>query len=476
MLRARGCAVTTREALREKLRDVSGSFRVVDSLRTGLYAESDGGGCFDVTLGPPATTHAFLDASTGTVFVSPPDNPTARGSLASPLLARAVASALGVGDDGTATAALVALVQAAASTGEDPKAMEATTAAFGGNVRDDKSSSRDSDVPVDTAHGDDASAASARGDPGAVVLPRDARLLAARPLRPLVAGETCAIKSVRRFGSPGEAAAAAAESRASSSGGVATNEDRYVYARVVSATRPVKGAALTRVLLESGPGGETREALSSEVFTFRLVSELGPDETGAGAGGGSGRGGPEPTPTASRDPPQTDAVTPANPGVESASPDGGHRADSGLEDASLGTNPVSSDDLVRAVRDLLTAAGAPPSMAQADLLAANQRLRGELEDVSGAVQAAEKEIAEKEAHAIRVEKAFLCPITQGVMADPVVATDGHTYERRAIEQWFSQGRLTSPVTNLRLNTTTLVPNHALRGAITAHASRSGGGE
>ena len=96
--------------------------------------------------------------------------------------------------------------------------------------------------------------------------------------------------------------------------------------------------------------------------------------------------------------------------------------------------------------------------------------------MSGAVQAAEKEIAEKEAHAARVEKAFLCPITQGVMADPVVATDGHTYERRAIEQWFSQGRLTSPVTNLRLNTTTLVPNHALRGAITAHASRSGGGE
>ena len=115
-------------------------------------------------------------------------------------------------------------------------------------------------------------------------------------------------------------------------------------------------------------------------------------------------------------------------------------------------------------------------MAQADLLAANQRLRGELEDVSGAVQAAEKEIAEKEAHAARVEKAFLCPITQGIMSDPVVATDGHTYERRAIEQWFSQGRLTSPVTNLRLNTTTLVPNHALRGAITAHASRSGGGE
>ena len=53
------------------------------------------------------------------------------------------------------------------------------------------------------------------------------------------------------------------------------------------------------------------------------------------------------------------------------------------------------------------------------------------------------------------------------MSDPVVALDGHTYERRAIEQWFSQGRLTSPVTNLRLPATTLVPNHALKSAADA---------
>ena len=182
---------------------------------------------------------------------------------------------------------------------------------------------------------------------------------------------------------------------------------------------------------------------------------------------------PNRRPPGAGDPLEPETVTPADPAGEFASPT--LRADGagfGFEKSSR-DDPVSSDELVRAVRDLLTAAGAPPSMTQADLLAANQRLRGELEDASGAVAAAEKEIAEKEAHDARVEKAFLCPITQGVMSDPVVALDGHTYERRAIEQWFSQGRLTSPVTNLRLNTTTLVPNHALRGAITAHASRSG---
>jgi|AntAceMinimDraft_12_1070368.scaffolds.fasta_scaffold353780_1 hypothetical protein len=32
------------------------------------------------------------------------------------------------------------------------------------------------------------------------------------------------------------------------------------------------------------------------------------------------------------------------------------------------------------------------------------------------------------------------------------------------------GRLTSPVTNLRLPATTLVPNHALRGAVTAYTA------
>ena len=34
---------------------------------------------------------------------------------------------------------------------------------------------------------------------------------------------------------------------------------------------------------------------------------------------------------------------------------------------------------------------------------------------------------------------FLCPITHDVMVDPVVAADGETYERAAIEQWIRRG-------------------------------------
>lgn len=42
---------------------------------------------------------------------------------------------------------------------------------------------------------------------------------------------------------------------------------------------------------------------------------------------------------------------------------------------------------------------------------------------------------------------FLCPITLEVMADPVTAADGYTYERTAIEQWLASGRGKSPITN-----------------------------
>jgi WD40 repeat protein len=57
---------------------------------------------------------------------------------------------------------------------------------------------------------------------------------------------------------------------------------------------------------------------------------------------------------------------------------------------------------------------------------------------------------------------FHCPITQETMRDPVVAADGFTYERSAITNWFSQGRRSSPSTNLPLPNTLLVPNKHLR--------------
>lgn len=34
-----------------------------------------------------------------------------------------------------------------------------------------------------------------------------------------------------------------------------------------------------------------------------------------------------------------------------------------------------------------------------------------------------------------VPNEYLCPITMEIMVDPVIAMDGHTYERVAIENW-----------------------------------------
>jgi len=60
-----------------------------------------------------------------------------------------------------------------------------------------------------------------------------------------------------------------------------------------------------------------------------------------------------------------------------------------------------------------------------------------------------------------VEEVLRCPITYEKMKDPVIAADGHTYERLAIEIWLKKHD-TSPLTNLRLPHKHLVPNYALK--------------
>uniref|UniRef100_A0A6C0E6Q6 U-box domain-containing protein n=1 Tax=viral metagenome TaxID=1070528 RepID=A0A6C0E6Q6_9ZZZZ len=63
---------------------------------------------------------------------------------------------------------------------------------------------------------------------------------------------------------------------------------------------------------------------------------------------------------------------------------------------------------------------------------------------------------------------FTCPISYEVMKDPVICSDGHSYERSAIQEWFDRGNNTSPKTNVRLSNRNLIPNIALRQAIEAY--------
>jgi len=69
---------------------------------------------------------------------------------------------------------------------------------------------------------------------------------------------------------------------------------------------------------------------------------------------------------------------------------------------------------------------------------------------------------------------YYCPITAELMIDPVIAADGFTYERIAIEGWLQAHPFNaiSPKTLLLLNSTILLPNIVLRILINDHKDRS----
>jgi WD40 repeat protein len=60
---------------------------------------------------------------------------------------------------------------------------------------------------------------------------------------------------------------------------------------------------------------------------------------------------------------------------------------------------------------------------------------------------------------------FLCPITHEIMREPVTCSDGFTYEKNAICEWFMSGKYTSPLTNENLINTEYTYNQELRNAI-----------
>ena len=59
---------------------------------------------------------------------------------------------------------------------------------------------------------------------------------------------------------------------------------------------------------------------------------------------------------------------------------------------------------------------------------------------------------------------FIGPVSQHIMVDPVITSNGMTYERSQIEQWF-ENHNTDPLTGIHLPNKILIPNFALRNAI-----------
>ena len=66
---------------------------------------------------------------------------------------------------------------------------------------------------------------------------------------------------------------------------------------------------------------------------------------------------------------------------------------------------------------------------------------------------------------------FICSITHEIMTDPVITSDGHTYERSAIEKWLNYNNH-SPMTREIITKDSIVPNIALRDIINKHLKKN----
>jgi len=67
---------------------------------------------------------------------------------------------------------------------------------------------------------------------------------------------------------------------------------------------------------------------------------------------------------------------------------------------------------------------------------------------------------------------FICPVTQDIMTDPVIAQDGHTYERKNITEWVSKHG-TSPITREQLSKDVIIPNRVLKTQIDQYLEKKG---
>ena len=118
-------------------------------------------------------------------------------------------------------------------------------------------------------------------------------------------------------------------------------------------------------------------------------------------------------------------------------------------------------------------------LAAEDILARARTLRDRLrQKAKKSRQKADKGKAQGQAcapHSQDFPDEFVCPITLTLMTDPVITSDGQTYERKAIEDWLQQNN-TSPLTAVELDNKKLIPNVALRSQILSLSSTTAIGE
>ena len=65
----------------------------------------------------------------------------------------------------------------------------------------------------------------------------------------------------------------------------------------------------------------------------------------------------------------------------------------------------------------------------------------------------------------QIPERLCCPISLELMERPVIAADGHTYDRSSIEDWLARGNTTSPTTGAKLEHLHLADNHLVKSMV-----------
>ncbi len=249
-----------------------------------------------------------------------------------------------------------------------------------------------------------------RGVPGCTVVEGDLKLAELKPVKNFSAGEVVALEA----------------------------EGGLMYANVVAVGDGSEGEVVM-VRLDVG-NGVTKDVFSSQVYSFKSGSIV-----------------EEPSPV-------TNERVEIDISLFEASNGGFTEAEcSGLTDSgsSGAISRVTHEQAVRAASDILSAANinlksdVKTMMLERMEMLEGQRRRNEVDEERKRRLAALCEDFE------RTTEGLICPITRSTFVDPVVAEDGFTYEREAIERWL-QTSSRSPQTNAVLRSRGVVPNIALR--------------
>eukprot|EP01130_Rhizamoeba_saxonica_P016412 TRINITY_DN7581_c0_g1_i1.p1 TRINITY_DN7581_c0_g1~~TRINITY_DN7581_c0_g1_i1.p1 ORF type:complete len:678 (+),score=138.23 TRINITY_DN7581_c0_g1_i1:112-2145(+) len=94
------------------------------------------------------------------------------------------------------------------------------------------------------------------------------------------------------------------------------------------------------------------------------------------------------------------------------------------------------------------------------------------ENTTPLLQHSDEESDSVDLNDLDIPEVFVCPITQDIMDDPVIAEDTHTYERVEIQKWIN-AHGTSPMTREVISADVLISNRALKNQIEEYKEEHG---